>query len=134
MGILMSGICFAASPRTASVGISDEIKVTNSIYKVNITETSTDGRDVSVAGPFYHASYTDDNGSGDFDYYGNATVGNNGVVTLSTHDDGAMTVVQVVIISKTYTAEIGTSAGIYIIPITSDATIKIIYQLGSGRN
>lgn len=134
LSFFVCGMCFAASQETSESNEMNGLSVASAGYTVNITETSTDGRDVSVAGPFYHASYTDDNGSGDFDYYGNATVGNNGVVTLSTHDYGGMTVVQIVIISKTYTAEVGTSAGIYTIPITSDATIKIIYQLGSGRN
>lgn len=132
--LLMCGIGFAAPKNPEVAKVPDVLSVASNTYKVKITETATDGRDVSVAGPFYMATYTDDNGGGSFDYYGNANVGNNAVVELSTSDYSGMTVVQIVIISKTLTYEVGTSAGNYTIPITSDATITIFYQLGSGKN
>lgn len=129
------GISFAAPLNSVVLEVPNVLSIASNTYKVNITETSTDGRDVSVAGPFYMATYTDDNGSGDFDYHGYAEVGNNGVVTLGAMDYySSITVVQIVVESKTQTYQVATCAGSYTIPITSDTTIKIIYRLGNGEN
>lgn len=131
LSFFVSGICFAASQETSESLEVNGLSVASAGYTVNITETATDGRDISAAGPFYYATYADDNGGGRFDHYGYANVGNNAEVMLNTYNTNGMTVVQIVIESRTHTYQVGTSAGVYKIPVISDATIKIIYQLGN---
>lgn len=126
--LIVYGIGFAAPQNPV---VFNALSMASNTYEVNITETSTDGKDVSVAGPFYSATYTDDNGGGRFDHYGYAKVGNNAVVTLGAMGESGTTVVQIVVESKTLTYQLATSAGVYTIPITSDTTIKIIYRLGN---
>lgn len=94
------------------------------------------GRFPSVKrGPFYTATYKDDTGSHYFDHDGIADVGANGVVSFSTYSYSGQTVVQILVDNGRVTYVLGTSGGTYTLPpITSNTTITIIYQLGSGVN
>ncbi|MFV0582273.1 MAG: hypothetical protein ACK5N4_09530 [Parabacteroides gordonii] len=129
------GICFATPQNMEETVASNNPSVASTTYKVSFFERSTTGLDVSVAGPFYTATYKDDTGSHYFDHDGIADVGANGVVSFSTYSYSGQTVVQILVDNGRVTYVLGTSGGTYTLPpITSNTTITIIYQLGSGGN
>lgn len=129
------GICFAASQNMEEVNDGNNPSVTSTTYKVSFIEKSTTGLDVSVAGPFYDASYKDETGSHYFNHDGIADVGANGIVSFYMYPVSGQTVVQILVNNGSVTYVLGTSEGFYTLPpITSNTTITIIYQLGSGGN
>ena len=135
LSFFVCGMCFAAPQNKAEAIAGNNLSVTSTTYKVNFLEISTTGLDVSVAGPFYDATYTDDTGTHNFSHDGIADVGANGVVSFSTYSYSSQTVVQILVDNGRVTYVLGTSGGTYTLPpITSNTTITIIYQLGSGVN
>ena len=135
LSFFVCGVCFAASQNMEEVTDGNNPSVVSTTYKVSFFERSTTGLDVSVAGPFYDATYTDDTGSHYFDHDGIADVGANGVVSFSTYSYSGQTIVQILVDNGRVTYVLGTSGGTYTLPpITSNTTITIIYQLGSGGN
>lgn len=133
--LFVCSVCFATqhSQYTGETVIVNTPGIANTTYKVSFFEKSTDGKDVSVAGPFYTATYTDETGSHYFNYDGIAYVGVNGVVSFYTYQGSALTIVQILVNNGTITYELGTSGGSYTLPpITSNTTITIIYQVENG--
>ncbi|KKB54024.1 hypothetical protein [Parabacteroides gordonii] len=135
LSFFVCGVCFATPQNMEEVTDGNNSSVASTTYKVSFIERSTTGQDVSVAGPFYMASYKDDTGSHDFNHDGIADVGANGVVSFYTYKESSQTVVQILVDNGRVTYVLGTSGGTYTLPpITSNTTITIIYQLGSGGN
>ena len=135
LSFLVCGICFATPQNMEETVAGNNPSVASASYRVSFFEKSTDGLDVSAAGPFYTATYTDDAGTHYFNHDGIANVGANGVVSFYTYQMSGQTVVQILVNNGRVTYVLGTSGGTYTLPpITSNTTITIIYQLGSGGN
>lgn len=135
LSFFVCGICFATPQNIEETFAGNNPSVASASYRVSFFEKSTDGSDVSAAGPFYTATYTDDTGSHYFDHDGIVNVGANGVVSFYTYQMSGMAVVQILVNNGTVTYVLGTSGGTYELPpITSNTSITIIYQLGSGVN
>lgn len=135
LSFFVCGVCFAASQNVEEAPVGNNPSVASTTYKVSFFEISTDGRDVSVAGPFYTATYTDDTGTHYFDWHGIADVGANGIVSFYTYPGSSMEIVQIIVNNGIAGYILATSGGSFTLPpIKSDTTITIIYQLGSGGN
>lgn len=134
LSFLVCGICFATSHNIEEAPIDNNLRVANTTYKVRFIERSTTGQDVSVAGPFYTASYKDDTGLHYFNHDGIADVGTNGIVSFYLYPE-SMTVIQILVDNGTFTSILDPTKKYYELPpITSNTTITIIYQLGGGSN
>ena len=107
---------------------SNNPSVASTTYKVSFFERSTTGLDVSVAGPFYTATYKDDTGSHYFDHDGIADVGANGVVSFSTYSYSGQTVVQILVDNGRVTYVLGTSGGTYTLCLLYTSSDYIEYD------
>lgn len=135
LAVFVCGICFAVPQNAVEIATGNNASVASVNYRVSFLEKSTDGNNVSAAGPFYTATYKDETGSHYFDHDGVAYVGANGVVSFYTYQMSFVSVVQILVNNGAVTYVLGTSGGTYTLPpITSNTTITIIYQLGSGGN
>ena len=57
LSFFVCGVCFATPQNMEEVTDGNNSSVASTTYKVSFIERSTTGQDVSVAGPFYMASY-----------------------------------------------------------------------------
>lgn len=132
LSFFVCGVCFAIPQKMEETTADNNPNVASTTYRVRFFEKSTTGLDVSVAGPFYMASYKDGTGSHYFNHDGIANVGANGVVSFYMYPE-SMTVVQILVDNGSFTSVLDPSKDFYTLPpITSNTTITIIYQLGSG--
>ena len=135
LSFFVCGVCFATPQSMEEVTDGNNPSVASTTYKVSFFEWSTTGLDVSVAGPFYTATYTDNTGTHNFNHYGVADVEANGIVSFSTYSYSGQTIVQILVDNGHITYVLGTSGGTYTLPpITSNTTITIIYRLGNEGN
>lgn len=135
LSFFVCGVCFATPQNMEEVTVGNNPSVASTTYKVSFIERSTTGLDVSVAGPFYTATYKDETGSHYFNHDGIADVGANGIVSFYTYQMSGQAVVQILVDNGRATYVLGTSGGTYELPpITSNTTITIIYRLGNEGN